>query len=149
MTERINRENKTGANSGKRSSISRARLSPDQQSEYDTKVSLTKVVSLRLANDDHEAYMAKVQASGMGRSAFFRECVLDNKTQVVARPKPSADHHRLVYLANKIGNNVNQLAHRTNADYLAGVVSESTYARILSELQTLTQFMKAAIKNAD
>lgn len=149
MTERINREKKTGARSGKRSSFLRARLSLDQQSEYDAKVGLTKVVSLRLTNDDHEAYMAKVQASGMGRSAFFRECILGNKTQVVARSKPSADHHRLVYLANKIGNNVNQLAHRANADYLAGVVSEFTYARILRELQTLTQLMKAALKNAD
>lgn len=149
MRERISREKKTGASSGKRSSLTRARLSDDQRVEYDAKVGLTKVVSLRLADDDHAAYMAKVKASGMGRSAFFRECVLGNKTQVVARLKPSVDKDRLVYLVNKAGNNINQLAHRANADHLAGVVSESTYTRILGELQTLAQFMKAAIKNVD
>lgn len=149
MRERISREKKTGASSGKRSSPTRARLSDDQRVEYDAKVGLTKVVSLRLADDDHAAYMAKVNASGMGRSAFFRECVLGNKTQVVARLKPSVDKDRLVYLVNKAGNNINQLAHRANADHLTGVVSESTYTRILGELQTLAQFMKAAIKNVD
>lgn len=149
MRERINRDKKTGTSSGKRSSFTRARLSDDQRAEYDAKVGLTKVVSLRLADDDHAAYMAKVKASGMGRSAFFRECVLGNKTQVVARPKPSVDKTRLVYLVNKASNNINQLAHRANVDHLAGVVSESTYARILRELQTLAQFMKAAIRNAD
>lgn len=101
MRERISREKKTGASSGKRSSLTRARLSDDQRVEYDAKVGLTKVVSLRLADDDHAAYMAKVKASGMGRSAFFRECVLGNKTQVVARLKPSVDKDRLVYLVKR------------------------------------------------
>lgn len=149
MRARINRDKKTGAGSGKRSSFTRARLSDDQRAEYDTKVGLTTVVSLRLASDDHAAYMAKVKASGMGRSAFFRECVLTNKTQILARPKPSKEIGRLVYLVNKASNNINQLAHRANVDHLAGVVSESTYIRILGDLQTLTQFMKAAVKNAD
>jgi len=140
---------KTAATAGKRSSLARARLTAEQQAEHDAKVGLKKVVSFRLTTADHDAYLAKVAASGMKPSPFFRDCVLTNKTQILARPKPSKELGRLVYLVNKASNNVNQLAHRANADYLAGTVSEGTYTRILGELQTLIQFMKAAVKNAD
>jgi hypothetical protein len=110
---------------------------------------LTRPVSFRLTAADHAAYLAKVEASGMKPSAFFRDAVLTNKTQIVARAKASPERGRLVYLINKASNNINQLAHRTNADHLAGVVSEATYTRILAELQTLAHYMKATIKDAD
>lgn len=110
---------------------------------------LTKPVSFRLTAADHAAYLAKVEASGMKPSAFFRDAVLTNKTQIVARAKASPEQGRLVYLMNKASNNINQLAHRANADHLAGVVSDVTYSRILAELHALANYMKAAIKDAD
>lgn len=110
---------------------------------------LTSPVSFRLTAADRAAYLAKVGASGMRPSAFFRECVLGNKTQIVARTKSSGDKDRLVYLFNKASNNMNQLAHRANADHLAGVVSDATYSRILDELQSLALLMKRGIKDAD
>lgn len=110
---------------------------------------LTKLVSFRLAAADHAAYLAKVGASGMKPSTFFREAVLTNRTQVVARPKSSESKERLVYLFNKASNNMNQLAHRANADHLAGFSSDATYSRILAELQILALLMKQGIKNAD
>ena len=84
----------------------------------------------------------------MKPSTFFRDAVLANKTQVIARAKPSPTRGRLVYLMNKASNNINQLAHRANADHLAGVVSEAPYTRILAELHSVAQMMKAAIKDA-
>lgn len=110
---------------------------------------LTKTVSLALTEADYLAWLAKVHASGLTRSEFFRECVLTNRTQVVARPKASADKTRLLYLASKASNNANQLAHRANADHLAGIVSESTYQSILYELQTLNTFLKAWVSHVD
>lgn len=110
---------------------------------------LTKPVSFRLTAADHAAYLAKVRASGLKPSEFFRECVLQNRTQIVARPKPSPERSQLVYLMNKAGNNINQLAHRANADHLAGFVSEATYTRILAQLEMLARYMKSAVKDAD
>lgn len=110
---------------------------------------LTKPVAFRLSEADHAAYLAKVEASGMTPSQFFREAILTNKTQVIARPKQSADYGRLVYLINKASNNINQLAHRANADHQAGKVSEATYTGILSELNMLAHYLKATINNAD
>ena len=110
---------------------------------------LTKLVSFRLAATDHAAYLEKVASSGMKPSVFFREAVLTNKTQVVARQKSSEGKERLVYLFNKASNNMNQLAHRANADYLARVVSDETYSQILEELQLVTRLMRRGIKDAD
>jgi len=110
---------------------------------------LTRPVSFRLTAADHAAYLAKVEASGLRPSVFFREVVLTNKTQIVARAKASPERGRLVYLMNKASNNINQLAHRANADHVAGVVSDATYTRILAELHALATYMKAAIKDAD
>ncbi|WP_018079277.1 plasmid mobilization protein [Thiobacillus denitrificans] len=109
---------------------------------------LTRPVSFRLTDADHAAYQAKVKASGLTPSKFFREAVLTNRTQIVARPKASPEWGRLLYLFNKASNNINQLAYRANADHLAGVVSEDTYSRILADLHGLAHYMKAAIKDA-
>ena len=79
----------------------------------------SKPVSFRLSEADFLAYQAKCAEAGLTPSDFFRECVLTNRTQIVARPKASGDTRRLLYLFNKAGNNMNQLAHRANADHLA------------------------------
>ena len=115
----------------------------------ETAEKLTEPVSFRLAKADHAAFVAKVQASGMKESAFLRDCVLGNKTQIVAKPKANSDTRRLLYLSNKVSNNVNQLAHRVNTDHLAGKINEAAYERLLMELQAVTQFMKATLQNVD
>ena len=109
----------------------------------------TRTVSFRLTLPDHAAYLAKASAAGVKPSEFFRECVLQNRTQIVARPKASPERGRLLYLFNKASNNINQLAHRANADHLAGVISEDTYTSILADLHGLAHYMKAALKDAD
>ena len=109
----------------------------------------TRTVSFRLALPDHAAYLAKAKAAGVKPSDFFRDAVLNNKTQIVARTPPSSDKRRLIYLFNKASNNLNQLAHTANAAELAGTVTTATYAGILAELQTLADVMKKAIRDAD
>lgn len=110
---------------------------------------ITKVVSVGLAEPDFDAWVRKVEASGLSKSEFFREAILANQTKVVARPRASADKVRLLLLANKCGNNVNQLAKRANSDHLAGKLSEGTYLAILYELQALNRFLKASAQNVD
>lgn len=108
---------------------------------------LGKPVSFRLPESDRLAWETKVKESGLSPSDFFRDYVLANRTQVVARPQPSRDYDRLLYLFNKAGNNVNQLAHRANAAHVAGTVSEDTYVGILAALDGLTRYMAAALED--
>lgn len=110
---------------------------------------LKKTVAFRLTEDDHAAYKAKFEASGLSQSEFFRRYVLTNATTVIARPKASAEKDRMVYLFNKASNNLNQLAYRANSDHLAGTLDEKTYVAILDRLQQIANVMKASIKNAD
>ena len=110
---------------------------------------LTQPVSFRLTAADHAAYLAKVEASGLKPSEFFRECVLQNRTQVVARVPTSSDKRRLLYLFNKTSNNMNQLAHAANAAELAGTATPATYAGILASLHALEEMMQRVIDHAD
>lgn len=110
---------------------------------------LTRPVSFRLTDADHAAYLAKVEASGLKPSEFFRECVLQNRTQVVARVPTSSDKRRMLFLFNKTSNNMNQLAHALNAAELAGTTTPATVSAILAEMQAITDMMHKAIDHAD
>ncbi len=102
---------------------------------------LSHTVAFRLTDGDFLSYKRKFATSGFNQSEFFREHVLCNTTQVVARPVVSVDTKRAVFLLHKASNNLNQLAHRANSEYLTGLVSEQTYVAILDQLQQLNDFM--------
>ena len=110
---------------------------------------LTRLVSFRLTDADHQAYLEKVEASGLKPSTFFRDCVLTNKTQIIARPKSSLEKSRLLYLFNKASNNINQLAHRANSEHKGGGLSDGTYREILDALDDLSRDMKDILRRVD
>ena len=109
----------------------------------------SKPVSFRLPESVYLEYEKKCADAGMSLSDFFRDCVLTNRTQIVARPKASPDRRRLLYLFNKTSNNMNQLAHRANADNQAGKVSPATYEAILDNLELLARYLKATLPHVD
>ncbi len=102
---------------------------------------LSKTVAFRLTEGDFETYQRKFSASGLSQSEFFREYVLTNSTEVIARPTVSTDTKRAVFLLQKASNNINQLAHRANSEHVAGVLSEATFLGIVSQLEQLNRFM--------
>lgn len=111
---------------------------------------LAKPRSFRLTESDDSKFAEKLAASGMETSEFVRDQVLKNKTQVIARPpKPSKqtrlERLRLIGLVHKTGNNINQLAHRANADYKAGTISADTYRAILEQLEAISLYLKASL----
>lgn len=102
---------------------------------------LSKTVAFRLTEGDFQSYERKFAASGLNQSEFFREHVLTNSTKVIARPIATADTKRIVFLMQKASNNINQLAHRANAEHLAGVLSDATFRGIVSQLEQLNSFL--------
>ncbi len=110
---------------------------------------LEKVASFRLTVTDYDAYKKKFAASGLTQSEFFRECVLENRTQVIAKPIASLEKKRMLFLMNKISNNINQMAHRANSEAQAGVIKESTYMAFLDELSLMNAYLKKVIGNVD
>ena len=110
---------------------------------------LKKMVAFRLTERDFEAYRKKFVASGLSQSQFFRDHVLTNSTEVVAAKPGSLEAKKMLYLLAKISNNINQLAHRVNADHLERKASELTYSAILSNLEAITTHLSVIVKNVD
>lgn len=102
---------------------------------------LTKTVAFRLTDGDYVAYKRKFGASGMTQSEFFREHVLTNTTQVIAKSVASTDSKRAVFLLHKASNNINQLAHLANSENVAGFLSEGTFKNIISQLERLNDLL--------
>jgi len=110
---------------------------------------LTRSIAFRVTQEVFEAYIAKVHASGISRSKFFRDAVLSNRTTVIARPRASGDKQRLLYLVNKASNNLNQVAHRAHTDHGSGSLDEAAYREILATLQQIACSLKSAADHVD
>jgi len=110
---------------------------------------LSQPISFRLTAADREAYLEKVAASGLTQSEFFRQAVLTNRTQIVARPVASVDRKRLLYVFNKTSNNLNQIAYRANAEHLRGKLSEATYVKLVEQLQMISRYLKVTLGKVD
>lgn len=107
-----------------------------------------KPIAFRLPDQEREAWLAKVHASGLTQSEFFRRAVINNSTVVQAETQVSADVRRLVYLFQKAGNNINQLAHRAHGDRLAGKLNQATYDSIEYHLRLIHMYLKATLPHA-
>lgn len=109
----------------------------------------TKVFSFRTTEEGAAAWNEKIAASGMNKSKFFEEAITKNQTVVsppknphVPKPKRTADEQKIIGLLNYISVNVNQIAHRLNADHLAGGVKEYVYVDALDALETIAATAK-------
>lgn len=109
----------------------------------------SKVMSFRLPIDVHDAFVAKIDASGLTKSEYVRDYVLQEKTQVIARPKASFEKQRMLFLLSKVSNNLNQIAHRANSENKAGVIDAAFYEAILRELSDMNAYLKKVVGNVD
>lgn len=109
---------------------------------------LTERVAFRLTKGDYDFYKSKVTQSGLNPSEYFRVAVLTNTTQILNK-QHSQDKKHLIYLMNKTSNNINQLAHRINADHLTGFINDGNYIRLLNALERISDHLKAVVDHAD
>lgn len=110
---------------------------------------LGKRVAYRLSDEDYALFMEKVEASGMTKSEFFREAILKNRTQIVARKAASEDRKRLLHIFAKTSNNINQIAHRANSEHVQGKLSERTYEQLLYQLETIAGYLRSTLRHVD
>ena len=109
----------------------------------------------RLRKSDDEKFKKKLTESGLETSAFLREYILQNKTEVIARPQKSITREsrieliRLIGQVQKVGNNINQLAHRANSDFLAGTLTESVYRDLVTQLEDVSLYLKTCLPKWD
>jgi predicted transcriptional regulator len=105
----------------------------------------SRVYSFRLPAEIADIWDAKIDQSGYVISEFMREAVIANKTIVtpakrgkVQRKDLSTQSEReILYLLQRQGANVNQLAHAVNLAKKEGSTSEQMFVAVLEELQKI------------
>lgn len=107
-------------------------------------------IQARLTPTEFEPFKAVIDEFGITKAKLFRQVILSNeKNLVIVGDKSDKTHDeykkRMVYLANKTSNNVNQLAKRLNEAYRGGVVSERNYNRMMNDLIGITSTFKKGI----
>ncbi|WP_076999130.1 plasmid mobilization relaxosome protein MobC [Variovorax sp. KK3] len=109
----------------------------------------TKVASFRLSAEAHAKLTARAREAGISGRAWFERAILDNQTEIVARPQQHPELKALLFQAAKAGNNLNQLAHRFNALRLEGRMSQQDCARALATLDEIYGAFREAVARAD
>ena len=114
----------------------------------------SRVFSFRLPNDLADEWDGKIRRSGMDKSKFFRTAVVLNETTVIGEASPKKKRavrtannvhpeiRRANFLLAQASNNLNQVAHRLNADHKAGLVTPALYAEIVTELHNISAIVK-------
>lgn len=102
---------------------------------------LNSVISFRTTDAVKLEFQRQCDAAGFTQSELHRDFVAKNKLQVIAKQQASPDAKRAVFLLQKASNNINQLAHRANAEHRAGKLSEESFGAIIGQLQQLNQFL--------
>jgi len=110
---------------------------------------LSKRLNFRLDETTYLAFEAKVQAANLSRSEFFRDIILNNKTQVVARKKTTDTTKQALFLINKTSNNINQLAKAANTAQQTGKITDQLYRSVLESLDQHNQLLQALLDYVD
>ncbi|ARR51943.1 plasmid mobilization protein [Photobacterium damselae] len=100
----------------------------------------SELISLRLTTEEYEPYKLLMKDLDIGKSAFFR-ALLTNKLGVV-QLENNKDYKRMLFLNNKISNNINQIAKRLNTDAKKGIITQRSYNLAINNLISIKQQLK-------
>lgn len=109
----------------------------------------TRVLHFRVTEADFAEFDQKLKQTGMTASEFFRDVFLNAKVTFNVKEARPVDYHKLVFIYNKAGNNINQLAHKVNADHRRGIISETIHLKWLNKLASIESLLQAGISHAD
>lgn len=102
-----------------------------------TKELSTIHVQARLTPSEYEPFKRIIAITGIKKATLFKKVILSNRNNAdisVDQPDETEAQRRLVFLANKTSNNINQIAKRLNQAYRGEVVSERNYLKIMNDL---------------
>lgn len=108
--------------------------------------------SMRMNEQEHANLVAKAQRVGMTMVEFILVAV-DNARVLAPEAKPaseyttrSGEHLELRRDVKAIGNNLNQIAWRMNAENLAGRLRDPMYRTIIDQQQGILECLKMALQ---
>ena len=106
----------------------------------------TSVISFRIDDDALTELMMKTTDSRgeqiISPSAFARAALESAQVHVVDQELEAFR----VYVAAKLGNNINQIARRLNTDAKAGVIDTATYRDVANQLVSISDELHALLQ---
>jgi hypothetical protein len=111
-----------------------------------TKENKEIVVTFRLSQSEFSPYEKLIKDSGLKKSRVMREVFIAKSGKTSLPKTQTKDSKRLLFLANKTSNNINQLARKLNMDYNNGIVNEKTYTLLLNNLINIERSLFSAIE---
>ena len=117
-----------------------------KKSAEKTKETLEVIVTFRLSKSEFSPYEKLIESSGLAKSKVMREVFIAKSDKAVLPKTQSKDSKRLLFLANKTSNNINQLARKLNMDYNKGIVTEKTYTLLLNNLINIERSLFSAVE---
>jgi hypothetical protein len=104
------------------------------------------VISFRIDDDALAELMLKVTDSRgqqiISPSAFARAALESSQVHVVDQELEAFR----VYVAAKLGNNINQIARRLNTDAKGGVIDTTTYSDVAAQLASISDELQALLQ---
>lgn len=94
-------------------------------------------VQARLAPSEYEPFEKMIKLTGTKKATLMRQVILSNKDNVVCLGDDvelKEAKKRMVFLANKASNNINQIAKRLNEAYRSEIISERNFLKVMNEL---------------
>ncbi|HBC3568517.1 TPA: relaxosome NikA [Vibrio parahaemolyticus] len=94
-------------------------------------------IQARLTPSEYAPFEKIIGITGLKKATLFRKVILSNKNNVVCLTQSAEEEEsrkRMLFLANKTSNNINQLAKKLHQAYRGEVVSERNYLRIMNDL---------------
>lgn len=102
-------------------------------------------IKFRLSEELYQILLQKSEASNKNVSAFLRDNIIEKKAEV-SNPINTKDLAKLLGSANKIGNNLNQIAHTLNIANNANKLDDVKYESILDQLIILEYGLNNLLK---
>lgn len=107
-----------------------------------------KRTSFRLRQDSYDMLVSNAEKAGVSTREWLEEAILNNRTRIVQRAKPSADLRTLATQVNRMGNNLNQVAHTLNSAQLAGLLSRDECLDAIERLDHIRALLNETITYA-
>lgn len=105
----------------------------------------TAVVSFRISNEAYDRMISDAETAGISTRAWLEQAILANQTKIVERKKTSDDVRALVVQINRIGNNLNQIAHNLNTASLTGRLTPADCGEAIDKLDHLRALLNEVL----
>lgn len=108
----------------------------------------SEIASFRLLSEVHVLLYDRAEKAGLSTREWLEKAILENQTKIVVKQKVTPDLRSLLFQVNKVGNNINQLAHHFNSLNKANKINRDEYLSALAALENIHNDLKEAIHYA-